>query len=172
MPENEAMTEGAATRSTQLADRFEATHEGFIRLVESLSEEQWRLKGKNDPSSPINDEDEGRPVGVIAHHVAVTGDWVMERIQAVLLDQPTPPIDSRDVNARHATNFAEVSKEEVLDRLRRSGASITEALRAIPDEKLDLERRLPSGSMTVQQRIERVLIGHIQSHQRSIEATL
>jgi hypothetical protein len=96
----------------------------------------------------------------------------MERIQAVLLDQPTPPIDSKDVNARHATKFAEVSKEEVLDRLRRSGASITEALRAIPDEKLDLERRLPSGSMTVQQRIERVLIGHIEAHQRSIEATL
>ena len=45
-------------------------------------------------------------------------------------------------------------------------------LRAIPDEKLDVAKELPSGTMTVQQRIERVLIGHIQGHQGSIEATI
>jgi len=42
----------------------------------------------------------------------------------------------------------------------------------MPDEKLDIARELPSGTMTVQQRIERVLIGHLQGHQGSIEATI
>ena len=35
-----------------------------------------------------------------------------------------------------------------------------------------MAKELPSGTMTVQQRIERVLIGHIQGHQGSIEATI
>jgi len=57
--------------------------------------------------------------------------------------------------------------------LRNSGSQIAKDLRAIPNEKLDLARELPSGgTMTVQQRIERVLIGHIQGHQGSIEATI
>jgi hypothetical protein len=172
MPDNEAMTEAAATRSGRLADRFEATHQGFIRLVESLSDEQWRLKGKNDPNVRLNDEDEGRPIGLIADHVAMSGDWIMGRIQAVLLDQPTPPVDFKEINAKHAARSEEVSKGEVLDRLRKSGTRIVQELRAIPDEKLDLERELPSGTMTVQQRIERVLIGHIESHHRSIAATV
>jgi hypothetical protein len=37
---------------------------------------------------------------------------------------------------------------------------------------LDKERQLPTGVMTVQQRIERVLIGHMKAHQASIEATI
>ena len=58
------------------------------------------------------------------------------------------------------------------DGLRDSGHQIAKDLRAIPDEKLDMARELPSGgTMTVQQRIERVLIGHITGHQGSIEAT-
>ncbi len=111
-------------------------------------------------------------MAVIAHHVAVSGDWIMKRIEAILHDQPTPPVDFKVINAEHAIKHATVTKEEVLAHLRESGGRIADLVRAIPDEKLDLERQLPSGVMTVQQRIERVLIGHIQSHQGSIKATI
>ena len=73
---------------------------------------------------------------------------------------------------RHANEYADTTKEEVLSLLRESGSQIAKDLRAIPDEKLDMARELPSGRMTVEQRIERVLIGHIQGHQGSIEATI
>ena len=53
-----------------------------------------------------------------------------------------------------------------------SGDHIAKDLRSITDEKLDTAKELPSGTMTAQQRIERVLIGHIQGHQGSIEATI
>ena len=56
--------------------------------------------------------------------------------------------------------------------LRDSVGRIGRDIRAIADEQLDKERALPSGTMTVQQRIERVLIGHMKSHQGSIEATI
>lgn len=165
------MAETTSTRSARLAEQFSAAQEDFIRLVESLTDAQWRLKGKNNPQLRLNDEDEDRPLGVIAHHVATSGNWIMERIQAIVDGAPTPPVDFKAVNARHAVQHAGVTKEEVLTLLRESGTKITAAVREIPGTSLDLERPIPSGVMSVQQRIERVLIGHIQTHQGSIEAT-
>jgi len=161
-----------ATRSARLADQFEAAQESFIRLVESLTVEHWRMKGKNTPDARINNEDESRPVGVIAHHVAVNQDWIMSRIKAIIDDQPTLPVDFKQINAQHANEHAHATRAEVLALLRDSKPRIAKDLRAIRDAQLDKERQLPTGTMTVQQRIERVLIGHMQSHQASIEATI
>ncbi len=45
------MPETAAARSVWLAGQFEVAQHDFIRLVESLSDEQWRLKGITTPVS-------------------------------------------------------------------------------------------------------------------------
>ena len=167
------MAKTEASRSERLADQFEAAHERFIRVVESLTNDQWRMRGRNTPGMRINDEDEARPLGVVAHHVAVNEQVIMGRIQAVLSDAPTQPLDFKEINARHAFEYADTTKEQVVSLLRDSGRQIAKDLRAIPDDRLDKARELPSGgTMTVQQRIERVLIGHIQGHQGSIEATI
>jgi hypothetical protein len=81
-------------------------------------------------------------------------------------------VDFKVVNKRHANEFADTTKAEVLRLLRDSGRQIAADLRKIPDEKLDMAREVPSGKMTVQDRIERVLIGHITGHQGSIQATI
>jgi hypothetical protein len=166
------MAESEASRAARLADQFEAAHERFIQVVESLTPDQWRMRGRNTPGQRINDEDEARPLGVIAHHVAVNEKVIMGRIQAVLHDAPVPPLDIKDMNARHANEYADTTKAEVLSVLRNSGDQIARDLRTISDELLDKAQELASGRMTVQQRIERVLIGHIQGHQGSIEATI
>lgn len=166
------MSETSTSRSESLADQFEAALENFVGVVESLTSDQWRMRGRNTPGMRINDEDEARPLGVIAHHVAVNLNVIMGRIQSAILDQPTPPVDFKQINARHANEYADTTKAEVLTLLRASGGQITKDLRAIPDEKLDIAKELPSGRMTVLQRIERVLIGHIQGHKGSIEATI
>jgi hypothetical protein len=167
------MAKTSASRSERLAEQFEAANENFIRAVESLTNDQWRMRGRNTPGMRINDEDEARPLGVIAHHVAVNAEVIMGRIQAVLRDAPAPPADFKQINARHANEFADTTKAEVVTLLRQSGLQIAKDLRAIPDEMLDKARELPSGgTMTVHQRIERVLIGHLQGHQGSIEATI
>jgi DinB superfamily len=166
------MPDPKATRAARLADQFEAAQEGFIRLVESLTVEHWRTRGKNTPELRTNDEDESRTVGVIAHHVAVNQDWIMNRIKAIIEDKPTPPVDFKAINAHHANEHSHATRAEVLALLRDSNPRIAKELRAIRDDQLDKERQLPSGTMTVQQRIERVLIGHMKSHQGSIEATI
>ncbi len=166
------MADTSPSRSESLAGQFEAALANFTGVVESLTSDQWRLRGRNTPGMRINDEDEARPLGVIAHHVALNLNVIMGRIQAAMHDQPMPPIDFKQTNARHANEYADTTKAQVLTLLRASGNKITEDLRSITDEKLDMAKELPSGRMTVQQRIERVLIGHIQGHQGSIEATI
>jgi hypothetical protein len=159
------------TRAARYAAEFEATHTEFMRLIESLDAEQWRQIGKNHPQR-MNEEDEGRTVGVIAHHVAVNSPWVMERIQATLEGRPLQPVDMRAINAEHAGQHAAVTREEVLRLLRQTQPEIAAAIRGIPDDKLDQAVETPVGPMSVAQRIERVLIGHIRAHQGSIEAAV
>ncbi len=158
-------------RSDQYAQQFEAAQDDFIRLIESLNDQQWHLTGQNFPHR-INDEDEGRPVGVIAHHVATNGDYITERIQTMLAGGPLAPINIRELNAEHARSHAGVTKDEVLRLLRASKGRIASAVRGIPDDQLDIERSTPAGPMSAAQRIERVLIGHMKQHQGSIEAAI
>src|SRR5487761_384122 len=166
------MANAAASRSESLADQFEAALENFTGANESLTGEQGKMRGKNTPGMRINDEDEARPLGVIAHHVAVNLKVIMGRIETAMREQQAPPLDVKQMNARHANEYADTTKAQVLTLLQDSGQRIAKELRSIPDEKLDIAEELPSGKMTVQQRIERVLIGHIQAHQGSIEATI
>src|SRR3982074_1605233 len=99
-------------RSAQLAEQYESAHDEVFQLVESFSPDQWLVAGKNFPKR-IDDEDEGRPVGVIAHHVATNGDWIMERIQTMLAGGPLAPVDLREINAEQARTYANTTKDEV-----------------------------------------------------------
>ncbi len=166
------MADTKTSRSAGLADQFEAAQERFINVVESLTDEQWRMRGVNTPELRQNDEDESRSIGVIAHHVASTQPWIMGRIRAIIEDGPTPPVDFKIINAEHSVEHAGATRAEVLTMLQQNLHRITDEVRTIPDHTLDKERQLPTGVMTVQQRIERVLIGHMNAHQASIEATI
>ena len=159
------------SRASELARQFEVAQTGFISLVESLSDQQWRLVGSNFPQR-VNDEDEGRTLGVIAHHVAVNGPWITDRIEGMLAGRQLAPVDIKAINAEHATEHADVSRDEVLGMLRETLPQIVAAVRAIPDDQLDQSRDTPAGPMSVAQRLERVLVGHLKVHQGSIEATI
>jgi hypothetical protein len=164
--------EATAGRSAAYADQFEAAQDEFIRLLESLDDEQWNRVGKNYPQR-INEEDEGRSVGVIAHHVAVSGEFILDRIQRMARGETLPsPGDFGKINAEHASEHASVTKDDVLQVLRESRPRIAEAVRALPEEQLDVSRDTPAGPMSVAFRLERVLIGHLKMHQGSIEAAI
>src|ERR1700692_4949606 len=139
------MAETSTSRSGRLPDQFETPLAVFIQTVASLSNDQWRMRGKNTPGMRINDEDEARPLGVIAHHVAVNQKVIMGRIQAAMREQASPPLDIKQVNARHANEYADTTKAQVLSLLSDSGRQIAKDLRSISDEKLDIAQELPSG---------------------------
>lgn len=159
------------TRAARYADDFVAAHQEFIDLIGSLSDEQWRVIGKNFPDR-TNDEDETRPVGIIALHVAGGEVFIMDRIDLMLEDRPLKPVNFRDSNAKQAVDHADITRDEVLAMLRANHESIPPRVRAIPDEALDVEHETPVGPATVAQRLERVLIGHMNMHRGSIEAAI
>lgn len=161
----------AESRSEHFATQFEAVQDEFIHLIDSLTDKQWTLIGKNHPKR-MNDEDEGRPVGVIAHHVAITGDFIIDRIQRMLDERPLAQVDFREVNQKHASEHEGVTRAEVLRILRESKPRLAAAVRAIPDAQLDQQRETPVGPMSIAQRLEMVLIGHIQGHKGSILAAV
>jgi hypothetical protein len=165
------MNEPGGPRAAQYAAQFEAAQQEFISLVESLTDEQWRRVGRNYPQR-FGDEDEGRMVGVIAHHVAISGPLIIDRIERMLDGRPLPQVDFRVSNAKHAEEHADVTREEVLTALRKTEPEIAAAVRAIPDSQLDESRDTPAGPMSVAMRLERVLVGHLKGHQGSIEAAL
>ena len=159
------------TRAAKYADDFVAAQRGFIELVQSLSDDQWRAVGRNFPER-INDVDESRTVGVIAHHVASSEQFIIDRIYLMLDEKPMPPVDFTESNAQHAAKKSGVTRDEVVALLRANEVGIAPRVRAIPDDKLDVEHQTPAGPATVAQRLERVLIGHLKMHQGSIEAAL
>src|ERR1700680_915764 len=124
------MANTETARSGRLADQFEAALENFVRVVDSLTNDQWRMRGRNTPGMRINDEDEARPLGVIAHHVAVNEEVIMGRIEAVMRDARTQRVDFKEINAKHANEYADTTKDAVVSLLRDSGREIAKHLRA------------------------------------------
>jgi len=158
-------------RAATYADDWLERHKEFADLISSLSEEQWHLVGKNYPNR-INDEDERRSVGVIAHHVVANEEFIVDRIYLMLEGKPLPAMDFRDINARHSANHAGATRDEVLSLLRTNEDRLTPRIRSIPDDALDVVHETPAGPATIAQRLERVLIGHMQMHRGSIEAAV
>lgn len=159
------------SRAAKYANDFVSAQRQFIELIESLNDDQWRAAGKNFPER-INNVDESRSVGVIAHHVADSEQFIIDRIYLMLEGKPMPPVDFTQANARHAVQRSGVTRDEVVELLRANEGRIAPRVRAIPDDQLDVEHQTPAGPATVAQRLERVLVGHLKMHQGSIEAAL
>lgn len=158
-------------RAEDLAQRFETAAAAFGQLVESLSEQQWRMTGRNHPTIRVGDEDEGRPVGVIAYHTANSMrnqlGWVAQMARG---EQPAPP--DRGANARQAVEKADVEKPEVLALLREQAPRVAAMIRGFGAAELDRRAQTIAGQMSVAETVERVVIGHVRWHQGSIEATI
>ncbi len=88
------------------------------------------------------------------------------------------PILSRDeldrMNAVHGAEYAAVDRHETLQALRLNGADAATFVRGIGDDDLRKAGVYLEGipEMTIDQWIERVLIGHIRMHLASMRAVI
>lgn len=159
----------SSERAQALAGQFVATNNEMIATVEGLAEEQWRTKMA----------DEGRPVAVVAHHVAGALRAVSGWVRTIAAGQTLPPELTHEfidqTNAAHAQKHAEPSKAEVLDLLRRNGQAAEAMIRGLSDEELDRTTDSPffaDHPVPTRSVIKHVLIAHIANHLRDIKATL
>lgn len=157
-----------ADRSRRLAVQFEQAVSEFIDTVEGLSEEQWRMLCPN----------EERAVGVLTRHVA-SGIGFEMAVFREIADGLQPDTISRselaEMNAHDAEAWSDTPKDDTLALLRGNAAAAAAQVRQLSDEQLARSGRyiadIPD-AWTVEQWIERVLVGHVRGHLESIRAVL
>jgi uncharacterized protein (TIGR03083 family) len=153
-------------RGQTLADQFEKANREMIDTLERCSDAQWKTKTAGEKWS----------VGVVAHHVAQAHAAIAGLVEKVATGQPMPPLTAdmlNQMNAEHAKQHANCTKDETVSLLRKNAATAASTVRGLPDEQFDRTASLLGGPpMTAQQVVERVLIGHLQEHHGNIRAAV
>lgn len=159
-------------RAARLASEFETQVAEFERLLQTLTPDQLHLVAVNTPGERFMDADEVRPVNVVAYHVGSFLPRHLASLRARAAGQQPPPNDADAINAEEAEDRRDVSVDEAVDRLRKEAPVALEFIQGLTDEQLDRAWTTPFGEFTVERSIRMVLIGHLEMHRRSIEATL
>jgi hypothetical protein len=120
-------------RSDALADRIEEGAAGLAAFAEGLSDAEWRT-----PVSATGSD--RRPVGVIVHHVASVYPIEIDLARAIASGKAVTDVTwdaVAEMNAKHASDQAKVTKTAALELLRRNSRDAAAAVRAFTDEELD-----------------------------------
>lgn len=155
-------------RADALADRLEQGAGALRSFAEGLSDEEWKT-----PVVP-----DGRPVGVIVHHVASVYPIEIHLAQTLAEGKPIAGVTwdaINQMNAEHAKEHAGVGKEETLTLLRKNSAAAADAVRAFTDEELDSAAPVSLNSdapLTAQYFIEEHALRHSFHHLEGIRKTL
>ena len=116
-------------QANALADRLEQGARALADFASTLSPAEWQTTLPGD----------GRKAGVVVHHVASVYPLEVQLALTVAGGTPVTGVTMRDVhemNAKHARDFAEVTRETAIDLLRRNSAAAGAAIRALEDEQL------------------------------------
>jgi len=117
-------------RAERLAIRLEQGASALAALAGGLNESEWKTKVPHD----------GRSIGVVVHHVASMYPLEMQLSQAIGAGKAVEGVTwpaVHEINAKHASEFATVTKEAALELLRRNSQAAAAAIRALSDEELD-----------------------------------
>src|SRR5882724_5169797 len=155
-------------RTKALADRLEQGSLALADFAASLTDEEW--------NTPIPHD--GRTVGVVVHHVASVYPVEIDLAQTVAAGKPVIGVTSDVIdhmNAAHAKQNRDVTKEESLALLRRNSAAAAAAIRDLTEE--DLDRAAPvslysDAPLTCQFVLEDHAVRHSYHHFALIRAAL
>ena len=153
------------TRTNLLTEQFEAVCGELRETIVRVPDDKWQAPTAGD----------GRQVNVVAHHAAASHAPIAQQIQAMVDGNPQPlTMDQIHAgNAEHARQFGGCSRAETLELHDRGVAEATGILRGLSDEQLAREGEFLTGMRgSVEQAIERVLIGHPREHTATIQASL
>ena len=157
-------------RAEALASRIEQGAAQLAAYVEKLSDDDWKR--------PVAQERDGRPVNVIVHHVASVYPIEVQLAQAVGSGKNMSEVTwdvVTNMNAGHAKDNANATKQEALDLLKKNSREAAAAIRQMTDEQLDTAA--PFGlsfdaPVTAQFVIEDHAVRHSWHHLARIKETL
>ena len=128
---SQALGKVSSKRAKALGDRIEVGAAGLAAFVEGLSNDEWR--------KPVSASDL-RSIGTIVHHVASMYPIEVDVAKAVAAGNAITDVTWEGVaqiNAKHAAEFAEVSKAAALELLATNSRAAADAVREFTDEELD-----------------------------------
>ena len=155
-------------RSEALADRLEHGARLLADLASELTEAEWQTRMPHD----------GRPIGVIVHHVASVYPIEVQLAQAVAAGKAVTGVTSKDIdtmNAGHAQEHAGVTQAAALELLRRNSSAAADAIRALSDAELDQAAPVSlygDAPLTCQFVLEDHAVRHSYHHLARIRAVL
>jgi len=131
-PQTSRVAAGAppSRRANALAERLELGARALAGLARTLSDEQWQTRIPGD----------GRPVGVVVHHVASMYPIEMQLAHALAAGQPITGVTwetVHEINARHAMEHATVTRDAALALLEGNSAAAAADIRSLGDGELD-----------------------------------
>jgi hypothetical protein len=156
------------TRSACLAERLERGARELADFARALTDAEWRLATPGD----------GRPVGVIVHHVATVYPLEVHLAQMVAAGTPIVGVTwatVHEMNAAHAVEHREVSKDAALALLAENSAAAAEAIRALSGEDLDAAAPVSlygGAELTCQFVLEDHAVRHSYHHLARLRAAL
>jgi len=112
-----------------LADRLEQGARALIAFASGLTDEDWQVRVPKD----------GRKVGVTVHHVASVYPVEIQLAQTLADGKSVTGLTSDDINvmnAGHAEEHADITKEAAIELLRQNSTAAAAAIRALSDEQL------------------------------------
>jgi DinB family protein len=125
----DAPSRAISQQAQALADRLEAGARALAAFAADLTDTEWRTPVPHD----------GRTVGVVVHHVASVYPVEIQLAQVLAGGQPVTGVTMDDIhamNAKHAADYASVTKAAALELLRANSAVAAAAIRALSDEQL------------------------------------
>ena len=157
------------TRAEKLASRLEQGANALAEFAEQLTDAQWRTP------LPVD----GRPIGVVVHHVAFMYPIEVDVARTVASGKPVVGLTYDDaiknLNAKHAAENATVSKKDALELLRRNSTAAATAIRAFSDAELDRAAAVSLNAdapLTAQFVLEDHAVRHSYHHLAKIRAAV
>lgn len=118
------------SRAEALATRLEQGAAALAALAGGLTDAQWQVRLPKD----------GRPVGVVVHHVATMYPLEVQLAQTLAGGEAITGVTwdaVHAINAAHASDHAAVTKDAALALLSTNAAAAAAAIRALSDAELD-----------------------------------
>jgi len=117
-------------RADALAETLLQGANDLADLAATLTDTEWQVSVPRD----------GRTVGVIVHHVATMYPLEIELAQALASGKAIVGVTWQavhDINAAHALEHADTTREEAIALLRKNSEMAAKAIRGFGDEDLD-----------------------------------
>lgn len=157
-------------RAATLAMNLEAANGEVIAFAEGCPAGRWTVPCVDD----------GRTVAAVARHVGGAYSAHRQMILAIAAGEPMPAMFTdwdtiHQGNAISATKYANADRGETVESLRRNGANLATAIRALANEQLD--RTVPvsifsSSPLSVEQIVANIVVEHPRGHLVGLRATV